>query len=118
MQGFNPDPYEVLGIARDAAQREVKQTYRSLAMRFHPDHNPGRPEAAECFKQIQRAYEILIGRKKQDWISPAAIYHKNSPASFSQNEHPFFSFHWAMKTHGERIMKNMKSSHSGIKKKQ
>ena len=117
MHGFNPDPYEVLGITPDATQREVKQAYRGLAMKFHPDHNPGRPEAAERFKKIQQAYETLSGRKKQVWISPAAFSYRNYPASFFQNEHPFFSFYWAMRTHGDRIMKNMKSNHQGHKEK-
>jgi len=107
---YDPDPYEVPGIARDATQREVKRAYRSLAMKFHPDHNPERPEAAEHFKQIQQAYETLSNRRKQGRISPAAFYQRNYPPSFFENEHPFFSFYRAMRTHSDRIVKNMDSN--------
>jgi hypothetical protein len=113
VQGFNPDPYEALGIARDATQREVKQAYRSLAMKFHPDHNPGRPEAAERFKQIQWAYETLTGFRKQGRISPTVYYSGNYPPSFLKNNHPFVSFYWAMKTHQDQILKTMKSFQHG-----
>jgi DnaJ-class molecular chaperone len=117
VHGFNPDPYEVLGIAPDATQREVKQAYRGLAMQFHPDRNPGRPDAAERFKQIQQAYETLTGRSKRNRISPGNFYHGSHPPPFFTNEHPFFSFYWAMRNHGDRIMKNMKSNHQGHKDK-
>lgn len=117
MQGFNPNPYEVLGIARDATQREVKQAYRSLAMKFHPDHNPEKPEAEARFKQIQQAYEALTGRKNPDKVSPAAYYQGNCPPSYFQDEHPFFSFYWAMKTCGDRILKNRKSDHHSDREK-
>ena len=108
MHTFNPDPYEVLGIAPDATQREVKQAYRGLAMKFHPDHNPEKLDAAERFKQIQQAYETLTGRRKDSRISPTNFYHRSPPPSFFKNEHPFFSFYWAMKTYGDRIMKRGK----------
>jgi DnaJ-class molecular chaperone len=108
MHDFNGDPYEVLGIRRDATQREVKQTYRQLALKFHPDHNPEKPEAAERFKKIQWAYECLSGRKKRRRSTPVNFYHGNYPPSFFKNEHPFFSFYWAMKIHGNRRMKNSK----------
>jgi len=110
MRGYIPDPYEVLGIRPDATQREVKQAYRRLAMKFHPDHNPEKPEAEARFKQIQQAYETLSGRKKPGKISPAAFHRGQYPPSFFKNEHPFFSFYWAMKTYGARIRKNRKAS--------
>ena len=113
MRGYIPDSYRVLGIKRDATQREVKQAYRSLAKKFHPDHNPGRPEAAERFKQIQQAYETLSGRRKHGRLSQTDFYLRNHPSSFFQNEHPFFGFYWAMRAHGDRIMKNMKSNRPG-----
>jgi curved DNA-binding protein CbpA len=116
VQGFNPDPYEVLGIARDATQRQVKQAYRSLAKKFHPDHNPGNPEAAERFKQIQRAYETLTDRRKPTRMSRPVFYSENYPPSFFKNAHPFFSFYWAMRAHGDRIMKNMQANHPGDEK--
>jgi len=60
MQGLSHYSCEILGIARDATQRQVKQAYRGLAMKFHPDRNPGRPEAAERFKQIQQAEDMAL----------------------------------------------------------
>ena len=110
MHGCSPDPYEVLGIAQDTTQREVKQAYRKLAMKFHPDHNPSRLEAAERFKQIQQAYEAFTGRRKQGRISPEAFYRRNYPPSFFKNEHPYFSFYWAVKKHFDRIHKSPKVS--------
>lgn len=53
------DPYEVLGVSRDATQEEIKKAYRRLARRYHPDANPDDPEAAERFKEVAHAYEIL-----------------------------------------------------------
>ena len=60
VHGLSHYSCEILGIARDATQRQVKQAYRGLAMKFHPDRNPGRPEAAERFKQIQQAEDMAL----------------------------------------------------------
>ena len=51
--------YEVLGIARDASEDHIKKAYRKLAMKFHPDRNPGDKDAEEHFKEATEAYEIL-----------------------------------------------------------
>jgi molecular chaperone DnaJ len=53
------DYYEVLGVARDAADADLKKAYRRLAMKYHPDRNPDDPEAAEKFKEAKEAYEVL-----------------------------------------------------------
>lgn len=53
------DPYEVLGVARDASAEEIKRAYRRLAHRYHPDRNPGDRDSEERFKEVQAAYEIL-----------------------------------------------------------
>src|SRR6185295_20038671 len=53
------DYYEVLGVAKDAAEADVKKAYRRLAMKHHPDRNPGNPEAESSFKECKEAYEIL-----------------------------------------------------------
>lgn len=53
------DYYEVLGVAQDADADTIKAAYRRLAMRYHPDRNPGDPEAETCFKEAAEAYEIL-----------------------------------------------------------
>ena len=60
------DFYKILGIERNASDAEIKKSYRSLAMKHHPDRNVNNPEAAEAkFKEIKEAYEILSDSKKR-----------------------------------------------------
>ena len=111
------DYYKILGIDRDASNDEIKTAYRRLAHKYHPDKNPGDTAAEERFKQIQWAYECLTGRKKPGRISPTVFYRRQYPPSFFKNEHPFLSFYWAMKTYGDRIMKNRKLFRQGENEK-
>src|SRR4051795_6235873 len=53
------DYYEVLGVKRDATSEEVKKAYRQLALKNHPDKNPGDPEAEMRFREAAEAYEVL-----------------------------------------------------------
>jgi molecular chaperone DnaJ len=59
------DPYETLGVSRSAAVEEIKTSYRKLAMKYHPDRNPGNAEAEESFKEVSQAYDILIDADKR-----------------------------------------------------
>ena len=59
------DPYELLEVARGAASEEIKSSYRKLAMKYHPDRNPGNAEAEEHFKELSQAYDILIDPEKR-----------------------------------------------------
>lgn len=59
------DPYEVLGVSRDASQDDVKSAFRKLARQYHPDVNPGKPEAEEKFKEVNAAYSILSDPEKR-----------------------------------------------------
>lgn len=59
------DYYEVLGVNRDAHEKELKQAYRKLARKYHPDVNKEDPKAADKFKEISEAYEILSDKDKR-----------------------------------------------------
>ena len=53
------DPYEVLGVSRDASDEEVKKAYRQLAKKYHPDVNPGDKTAEEKMKEVNAAYDAI-----------------------------------------------------------
>jgi len=53
------DYYEVLGLQKGASDEEIKKAYRKLAVKYHPDKNPGDKTAEEQFKELGEAYEVL-----------------------------------------------------------
>jgi molecular chaperone DnaJ len=59
------DYYEVLEVERSATKEEIKKAYRKVALKFHPDRNPGNPEAEEKFKEAAEAYEVLGDDEKR-----------------------------------------------------
>jgi molecular chaperone DnaJ len=59
------DYYETLGVGRDAADSEIKSSYRKLAMKYHPDRNPGDKMAEEKFREAAEAYEVLRDPQKR-----------------------------------------------------
>ena len=59
------DYYEVLGVDRDAADDQLKSSYRKLALKYHPDRNPGNKEAEDKFKEASEAYEVLRDSQKR-----------------------------------------------------
>src|SRR3712207_8044375 len=59
------DPYEVLGVSRDADDRQVKRAFRTLARELHPDVNKHDPAAEEKFKEAAEAYEILSDAERR-----------------------------------------------------
>lgn len=59
------DPYEVLGVARDASDDDIKKAYRKLARQHHPDRNPGDKQAEARFKEVQEAYDLVGDKEKR-----------------------------------------------------
>lgn len=72
------DFYEVLGVSRTADTREIKKAYKRLAMKYHPDKNPGDETAADKFKEVKLAYEILTDQQKR------SAYDQYGHAAFEQ----------------------------------
>ena len=60
------DYYDVLGVSREADVGEIKKAYRQLAMKYHPDRNPGDSEAEEKFKEASEAYAVLGDQEKRN----------------------------------------------------
>ena len=72
------DYYEILGIARTASVEEIKRSYRKLAVKYHPDKNPGDHTAEERFKELGEAYDVLMDDQKR------AAYDRFGHAAFAQ----------------------------------
>ena len=72
------DCYEVLGVERSAGPDEVKKAYRMLALKYHPDKNPGDKSAEEKFKELGEAYDILSDLQKR------ALYDQHGHAAFDR----------------------------------
>jgi len=69
------DPYQVLGVSRDASMDDIKKAYRKLSRIYHPDanvNNPNREQAEEKFKQIQEAYQKIVYEREHPYSSGTA----------------------------------------------
>jgi molecular chaperone DnaJ len=85
------DPYDVLGVARDAEAREIKSTFRRLARELHPDVNSHDPEAEEKFKEAAEAYEILSSPERRATYDRYG-YEGLDSRGFASQAHGFGSF--------------------------
>jgi molecular chaperone DnaJ len=75
------DYYEVLGVSKDASEREIKKAYKRLAMKYHPDRTKGDKAMEEKFKEVKEAYEVLVDEEKR------AAYDQYGHAAFQQGGH-------------------------------
>ena len=83
------DYYEVLGVSRGATDTQIKAAYKKLAIKYHPDKNPGDTAAAESnFKKVSEAYEVLSSKEKRatyDQIGKSGLHGSGGmPSNFSQ----------------------------------
>ena len=83
------DYYEVLGVPRSATDAQIKAAYKKLAIKYHPDKNPGDTGTAEQnFKKVSEAYEVLSSKEKRatyDQIGKSGLHGSGGmPSNFSQ----------------------------------
>ena len=65
---MSKDYYEILGVSKSADDKELKTSYRKLAMKYHPDRNKGNASAEQKFKEITAAYDVLKDPQKTSII--------------------------------------------------
>ena len=97
---MNKNPYEVLGVARDASDADIKKAYHKLVMKYHPDRNPDNKDAEEKFKEVNNAFDILKDPRKRaayDRLGDAAFAGGNGAgAGFGGNPFGDGAFHFNM----------------------
>lgn len=98
---MNKNPYEVLGVARDASDADIKKAYHKLVMKYHPDRNPDNKDAEEKFKEVNNAFDILKDPQKRaayDRFGDAAFANGNGAGAGFGGGNPFGdgAFHFNM----------------------
>ena len=87
------DPYQVLGVSRDASDEEIKKAYRALSRKYHPDanvNNPNKEQAEEKFKQIQQAYQQIMDERQRG--TAGSSYGSGSYGSYEGGSQDFGGF--------------------------
>ena len=84
------DYYKILGVERTANKNEIKSAYRKLALKTHPDRNPGDSRAEERFKEINEAYQVLSDSEKRSRYDQLG----ESYAQWQQGGAPSGGFNW------------------------
>jgi len=95
------DYYQVLGVSRQANADDIKKAYRKLAVKYHPDKNPGDIKAEKNFKQVSEAYEILSDQKKRkmyDQYGAAGLSGAAGAEGYSSSSGGFSSMEEALRT--------------------
>ena len=90
------DPYEVLGVARGASEDEIKQAYRKLAKRYHPDLNPGDATAAQKMNEVNQAYDRIK--------NPQAHQQQTSnpyTGGYQQNPYSQYTYTYSQSSYGQ-----------------
>ncbi len=80
------DYYKILGVSKNASEKEIKKAYRKLARKYHPDANPNDPKAEEKFKEINEAYEVLSDPEKRKKYDQFGAQWKNFTGSGGRPE--------------------------------
>ena len=79
--GGAEDPYAVLGVAAGASEREVRRAYRHMALRWHPDKNPDRPEEIQASRQFRRCARCVRAPPPRPGRGPARLLATSSRAT-------------------------------------
>ena len=98
------DPYEVLGVSKGASEDEIKQAYRKLAKRYHPDLNPGDTTAAQKMNEVNQAYDQI--KNPQSYQQ-----HTSNPytGSYGQNPYSQYTYTYSQSSYGQN--KNQQNSY-------
>jgi len=87
------DYYQILGISPDAGEEQIRRSYRAQALKYHPDRNPGNPEAEERFKAVAEAYGVLIDpvkRREYDALRRTGGSRRQAAGGFQYSQEDIF----------------------------